>query len=1149
MDEKYVVRGFYDSDYRGLDTDFKSDDWSQVEMAAHEMLSNGNYVQITNTESGLDYKIEPDEYFNDFNGEFPIKPEALEANKSLDHEVKKYSVESYYGMDINGHPFGLESSMETDEWSQVEENAHEMLSSGKNVTITDKETGKSLEIYSDAYIDNIEDFNGEFPFKPQDLEQSLEEKAVELMNDFFQSFQKNDIQLSETAKAHNRETTLSFLSTSEGREQFKDQLAYIAEQNPAMGERAAALLSEIEEKYPVKSDKESEPPYKLPDGLLETIKEMPAGAVIHTDEYLDDIVLVIEKDKDFTKGIIMETVLEDEFNMVTVDFQKDGKSIASTSDIHVQDLEQVLNDIRNGDTSYLIDEDKPLSELARGESKEKVDKMQEITREEVIQYCLNQGTGIVNYVDTPAADLETAETTQAERDAAAKSGHEPREVAKATVDYFYEAAQSEPTVNRAIKEDMSLLDLDEWQATNEITGVQLSWEDAREIINVLYENYDVSPMDCEASENTRTIAEAFGIDDLSPKHELAISDILDKYEGAKVEFDKSRLSEYNLADTIEQHMFERGEYDFGESDRIRWLDGLPNAYELAENPEALSGARQFVTASIENDLKTVDGREALKNYLNDELHQLDKGDEDYERVQDCLRTIDFPSIEYLQDNFEVKSAYDYLEEKYPQLSVGEFYDDENVSEDTIYVNVEPNGSTGFDDYDDDRDIDLDFETTGVKDELNEIYRELNKYLEDGSLEPVVAVDSDGKAAVVPYMLDTENNELLDYHDKIVPKLEEIIDKHNPFNAIISYQTREDEFDETEIPVKFEADSGLYEMYDYTTKYFEKLVQEGEKTLEKNDLANEWSNYGDIGYLDEGGVQVKGTDREGSFDVVMVVPHPDDENKAFAGHTVIDVDDYKEDEKIIALVKEAWGEDYAYTDKDLAAIVAESEGLVELSMTAFNENGAQAGYAMNYEAYEVDKLTLARGLEEMGISTNGRLAELEQEAAEAANTQKETEEYSDILASVASLADIDIDKIEDDRYALYNKEIQDYTKDEFGFMYVVAHDEAEEVITNLGDIFERIQDDLGECLEESGADSHDIPDSPKEWVEYADTHKGEEFVEAHKMQFDAMRLYENPEKADVGVAYEKQEKSAEKAKETAKEAQQTKKAKKDGLTEH
>ena len=85
----------------------------------------------------------------------------------------KYSVESYYGTDTNGHFFGLESSMETDEWSQVEENAHEMLSSGKNVKITDKETGNSLEINSDAYMEN---FEGEFPFKPQDLENNEQEK-------------------------------------------------------------------------------------------------------------------------------------------------------------------------------------------------------------------------------------------------------------------------------------------------------------------------------------------------------------------------------------------------------------------------------------------------------------------------------------------------------------------------------------------------------------------------------------------------------------------------------------------------------------------------------------------------------------------------------------------------------------------------------------------------------------------------------------------------------------------------------------------------------------------------------------------------------------------------------------------------------------
>lgn len=1133
MDEKYVVKGFYDSDYRGLDTDFKSDDWSQVEMAAHEMLSNGNYVQITNTESGLDYKIEPDEYFNDFNGEFPIKPEALEADKSLDHEIKKYSVESYYGTDTNGHPFGLESSMETDEWSQVEENAHEMLSSGKNVTITDKETGKSLEIVSDAYIEN---FEGEFPFKPQDLEQSLEEKAVELMNDFFQSFQKNDIPLSEEAKAHNKETTLNFLHTEEGREQFKDQLAYIAEQNPSMAERAAALSNELDSEY-------NALPYSLPEGMYEIIYELDAGGKIHLDEYLDDIVLVIEKDKDFTKGIIMETVLEDEFNMVTVDFQKDGKSIASTSDIHVQDLEKVLNDIRNGDTSYLIDEDKPLSELARGENKEKVDKLQEITREEVIQYCLNQGTGIVNYVDTPAADLETAETTQAERDAAAKSGHEPREVAKETVDYFYEAAQSEPTVNRAIKEDMSLLDLDEWQATNEITGVQLSWEDAREIINVLYENYDISPMDCEASENTRTIAEAFGIDDLSPKHELAISDILDKYEGAKVEFDKSRLSEYNLADTIEQHFFERSEYEFEGSDRIRWLDGLPPFEELRGNEEAMNGARMFVAATVENALKTAEGREALKGYLDDEMHELDKKDfpDDYKRAEDCKHLIEMPTLEYLQDNFTLQSAYEFLENKYPEISVTEFYDDESVKFDTVYVNTNPHGSYAPDDIDD--SFDVDYEGSGINEALSEIHHDLNKFLEDGTLEPVCAIDKDGNAMLVPFMVDTESGSYLSFYNEIVPKLENIIEKDNPFKAEQGFVDRQGEFDSFTFDVNFEAETvGLEGMYDEAVSHFKELIQEGERSLEaakegedKTMSNKEWQNYGDVGFLDEGGVQVRETDREGCYDVVLLVQHPENEDKMFAGHTTLDINDYRDADRIIEAVTESFGSEF--NDEQLAVAIVEHEGLVELSMTAFNENGAQAAYAMNYEAYEVDKLELGNALIEMGIDDKTMKERVEELRSDFV-AQSVKEEMSQVLADVVSAAGYEIDKIEDDRFALFNTETKDYVKDDFNFMYVVSSEEATELMTQLGDFFERVQNDLEEELENSEvpylSTENDMPSSPEEWLEFAANHEGDKFVEEHKFSFDALNLYEHSDFADVEIAFQKQTQAAEKAKEVEKE---------------
>lgn len=165
---------------------------------------------------------------------------------------------------------------------------------------------------------------------------------------------------------------------------------------------------------------------------------------------------------------------------------------------------------------------------------------------------------------------------------------------------------------------------------------------------------------------------------------------------------------------------------------------------------------------------------------------------------------------------------------------------------------------------------------------------------------------------------------------------------------------------------------------------------------ETEAVKEWHNYGDRSYLDEGGIQVKETDREGLLDVVLLYQHPEDENKMYAGHTTIDVSDYRNNEEFMERAVEEFGLN-ASADKELAVIVAEYEGLVELSMTAFNENGAQAGYAMDIKAYEVDKLTLARGLEEMGIDTNGRLAELETEEAQR-KVQEENDKLNYMLLS-------------------------------------------------------------------------------------------------------------------------------------------------------
>ena len=105
------------------------------------------------------------------------------------------------------------------------------------------------------------------------------------------------------------------------------------------------------------------------DSVIDTIRNMGANEHITLDEFMGDIVLVITKDTDYDKNkniITMDMDGKDMMNLVTVDFKlySDSiKSIASTRDIHVDDLEDVLNDIRNGEVKYFVDEKRPLKRI------------------------------------------------------------------------------------------------------------------------------------------------------------------------------------------------------------------------------------------------------------------------------------------------------------------------------------------------------------------------------------------------------------------------------------------------------------------------------------------------------------------------------------------------------------------------------------------------------------------------------------------------------------------------------------------------------------------------------------------------------------------------------------------------------------------
>lgn len=102
------------------------------------------------------------------------------------------------------------------------------------------------------------------------------------------------------------------------------------------------------------------------DSVIDTIRVMGSNEKVHIDEYLDRVILVINKDPDYDHNknvVIMDMLGEDVMNFVSVDFQLDGRTIASTYNIHVDRLEQALNEIRDGNTSYLATSDKPLRQL------------------------------------------------------------------------------------------------------------------------------------------------------------------------------------------------------------------------------------------------------------------------------------------------------------------------------------------------------------------------------------------------------------------------------------------------------------------------------------------------------------------------------------------------------------------------------------------------------------------------------------------------------------------------------------------------------------------------------------------------------------------------------------------------------------------
>ena len=86
-----------------------------------------------------------------------------ELTEEIDKPVR-YRVRGYFDSSYRG----LDTSEDADNWSTVQDIAHELLSKGDNVKVNDYETGRTLEITSDEYDgEGIEEFMMESVEKPK----------------------------------------------------------------------------------------------------------------------------------------------------------------------------------------------------------------------------------------------------------------------------------------------------------------------------------------------------------------------------------------------------------------------------------------------------------------------------------------------------------------------------------------------------------------------------------------------------------------------------------------------------------------------------------------------------------------------------------------------------------------------------------------------------------------------------------------------------------------------------------------------------------------------------------------------------------------------------------------------------------------------
>ena len=96
---KYIVCSYYDYKLHDLEDELFTNDWTEATLFAHDKLMKGFIVEIENTTTGKYKRINPDEYSEDFDGEFTIRPEELEESNLNEGFFNLYkSYDKLYGI-------------------------------------------------------------------------------------------------------------------------------------------------------------------------------------------------------------------------------------------------------------------------------------------------------------------------------------------------------------------------------------------------------------------------------------------------------------------------------------------------------------------------------------------------------------------------------------------------------------------------------------------------------------------------------------------------------------------------------------------------------------------------------------------------------------------------------------------------------------------------------------------------------------------------------------------------------------------------------------------------------------------------------------------------------------------------------------------